>query len=68
MGWIGFIAVVPWIQGLIWAFRPTTVVDIRYLPKDEQRAIDAMIARLTGKPTSPEHPPPVKILGKSAAV
>jgi Protein of unknown function (DUF3302) len=29
MGWIGFLAVVPWIQALIWAFKPTTVIDIR---------------------------------------
>ena len=29
MGWIGFLAVVPWIQALIWAFKPTDVVDLR---------------------------------------
>ena len=46
MGGIGFIAAVPWTQALIWAFKPTTVADIRYLPKDERRAIDAMVARL----------------------
>jgi Protein of unknown function (DUF3302) len=51
MGWAGFAAVVPWIQALIWAFKPTDVVDIRYLPKDVQRDTDAMIARLTGKAT-----------------
>jgi hypothetical protein len=28
MGWIGFLAVVPWIQALIWAFKPTDVIDI----------------------------------------
>jgi hypothetical protein len=54
MGWIGFIAIVPWIQALIWAFKPTDVVDLRYLPKDVQRETDAMIARLTGKTPSPE--------------
>jgi hypothetical protein len=32
MGWIGFLAVVPWIQALIWALKPTTVIDVRYLP------------------------------------
>jgi len=57
MGWVGFVAVVPWIQALIWAFKPTDVVDIRYLPKDEQRETDAMIARLTGGTIPPEHPP-----------
>jgi hypothetical protein len=49
MGWIGFLAVVPWIQAMIWAFKPTDVVDLRRLPKEEQRETDAMIARLTGK-------------------
>ncbi len=49
MGWVGFLAVVPWIQALIWAFKPTDVVDLRRLPKEEQRETDAMIARLTGK-------------------
>lgn len=38
MGWVGFIAVVPWIQALIWAFKPTDKVDIRYLPDAEQAA------------------------------
>jgi hypothetical protein len=54
MGWVGFLAVVPWIQALIWALKPTDVVDIRYLPKEQERETEAMIARLTGK----EPPPP----------
>jgi Protein of unknown function (DUF3302) len=29
MGWVGFLAIVPWIQALGWAFKPTTVIDIR---------------------------------------
>ena len=49
MGWVGFMAIVPWIQALIWAFKPTTVVDIRYLPREEQIETEAMIARLGGK-------------------
>ncbi len=57
MGWIGFLAVVPWIQALIWAFKPTNVIDIRHLPEEEQRETDAMIARLTGKAPSPRAPP-----------
>ena len=57
MGWIGFLAVVPWIQALIWAFKPTDVVDIRYLPKDVQRETDAMIARLKGEAPLPPAPP-----------
>lgn len=50
MGWIGFLAVVPWIQALIWAFKPTDVVDLRYLPKDVKRETDAIVARLKGAP------------------
>jgi hypothetical protein len=67
MGWGGFVAIVPWIQALIWAFKPTDVVDLRYLPKDVQRETDAMIARLTGK-APPQHPPsPEEAPGKGAA-
>jgi hypothetical protein len=48
MGWIGFLAVVPWIQALAWAFRPTTVIDVRYLPKERRIETEATIAKLTG--------------------
>jgi hypothetical protein len=48
MGWVGFLAIVPWIQALIWAFKPTNVIDIRYLPEEERRETEAMIARLKG--------------------
>ena len=27
MGWAGFLAVVPWFQAFLWAFKPTTVVE-----------------------------------------
>jgi hypothetical protein len=57
MGWVGFLAIVPWIQALIWAFKPTDVMNIRYLPKEENRETDAMIARLTGEAPSPQAPP-----------
>ena len=52
MGWVGFLAVVPWIQALIWAFKPTDVIDIRRFPRQEQAAIDEDIMRLKGKPAS----------------
>ncbi len=48
MGWVGFLAVVPWIQALGWAFRPTTVIDVRYLPAEEKHETEEMIARMTG--------------------
>jgi hypothetical protein len=57
MGYLGFLAVVPWVNAFIWAFKPTDVVDIRYLPREEKRETDAMLARLTGKPGPPEQPP-----------
>jgi hypothetical protein len=46
MGWAGFLAIVPWIQAFIWAFKPTNVVDIRRYPKAEDAAIEEKIARL----------------------
>jgi Protein of unknown function (DUF3302) len=49
MGWVGFVAVVPWIQALIWAFKPTDVVDIRRFPQEERVATEQEIARLSGK-------------------
>ena len=49
MGWLGFLAVVPWIQAFIWAFKPTNVIDIRYTPEEEQRHIAETIALLEGK-------------------
>lgn len=49
MGWVGFLALVPWIQAFIWAFRPTQVIDIRRYPPAEQTAIDEEIAKMSGK-------------------
>jgi hypothetical protein len=51
MGWVGFLAIVPWIQAFIWAFKPAYVVDIRRYPQAEQTAIDKEIATLSGKDT-----------------
>jgi hypothetical protein len=56
MGWVGFLGVVPWIQALIWAFKPTDVVDIRRFPREEQAAIEEDIVRITGKPASTASP------------
>ena len=49
MGWVGFLAVVPWIQALAWAFRPTMVIDVRYLPHERKIETEEMIAKMTGK-------------------
>jgi len=64
MGLLGFIAVVPWMQAFIWAFKPTEVVDIRYFPRQEQQNIDEMLARMraarakTEKKPDPKEPTP----------
>src|SRR5713226_5789030 len=49
MGWVGFLALVPWIQAFIWAFKPTQVIDIRRYPLAEQIAINEEIAKMSGK-------------------
>lgn len=49
MGWLGFLAVIPWMQAFMWAFKPTNVVDIRYFPKQERENIQEELARLTGR-------------------
>ena len=49
MGWVGFLAVVPWIQALAWAFKPTVVIDVRYMPTERRTETEATIAKLTGK-------------------
>lgn len=52
MGWVGFLGAVPWIQALIWAIKPTDVIDIRRFPREAQAAIEEDILRLTGKPST----------------
>jgi hypothetical protein len=56
MGWLGFLAVVPWMQAFMWAFKPTNVVDIRYFPAQEQQNINEMLARMKGKTASEKKP------------
>lgn len=55
MGYAGFLAVVPWIQAFIWAFKPTDIIDIRRFPKAEAAAIEEDIQRLAGEPGKPKH-------------
>ena len=49
MGWVGFLAVVPWVQALAWAFKPTTIIDVRYMPGERRIETEEMIAKMTGK-------------------
>jgi len=61
MAWAGFLAIVPWIQALIWALKPTDVIDIRRFPSEEQAAIDEDIQRLTGKQASDASQAPAEV-------
>ena len=63
MGWAGLLpTVLPWIQALIWAFKPTDIIDVRRFPREEAKAIDEEMARLKGGPRAEaEH-------GKATAV
>ena len=65
MGWIGFLAVIPWIQALMWAFKPTDVIDLRHLPSETRRETEEMIARLRGQQPSPKAPPSPQAPGPS---
>lgn len=61
LGWAGLLPTVyPWMQALIWAFKPTDIVDIRRMPRAEARAIDEEIRRLggtAGEAAAPAAPP-----------
>jgi hypothetical protein len=57
LGYAGFLTVVAWMQAFIWAFKPTNIVDIRRFPKEEAKAIDEEIDRLSGKPAPPGDKP-----------
>lgn len=57
LGWAGLLPTVyPWMQALIWAFKPTDIVDIRRFPREEAQAIDEQVRRLGELP--PAAPPP----------
>lgn len=49
MGWMGFLAVVPWVHSFMWAFHPSVTVDLRRFPEEEREAIRRDIARLRGE-------------------
>ena len=62
MGYAGFLAAVPWIQAFIWAFKPTDIVDIRRMPREEAKGIDEEIARLSDKPVAAAKPASAKAI------
>jgi hypothetical protein len=59
LGWVGLLPTIyPWVQALIWAFKPTDVIDIRRFPREEAIATDADIARMKGMPATAAAPGP----------
>jgi len=49
LGYAGLLPTVyPWMQALIWAFKPTDIVDIRRFPREEALETEKEIARLRG--------------------
>ncbi len=53
LGYAGLLPTVyPWMQALIWAFKPTDIVDIRRFPREEAIETDKEIARLRGEPST----------------
>jgi hypothetical protein len=51
---MGFLAVVPWVHAFMWAFHDSVTIDLRRFPEEERDAIRKEIARLGGKPETPE--------------
>lgn len=68
MGWIGFMAIVPWVQALIWAFKPTDKVDIRYLPQAERVAEQESLRNLTAYAYGKKAAPPARNADIDAAI
>jgi hypothetical protein len=53
LGYAGLLPTVyPWMQALIWAFKPTDIVDIRRFPREEAIETDKELARLRGEPAT----------------
>ena len=53
LGYAGLLPTVyPWMQALIWAFKPTDIVDIRRFPREEAVETDKELARLRGLPST----------------
>ncbi len=53
LGYAGLLPTVyPWMQALIWAFKPTEIVDIRRFPREEAVETDKELARLRGLPST----------------
>lgn len=53
MGYMGFLAVVPWVHAFMWAFHDSITVDVRRFPEEEREAIRMEIERLKGQEDKP---------------
>ncbi len=53
MGYMGFLAVVPWVHAFMWAFHDSMTIDVRRFPKEEREAIRKEIDRLKGEDEKP---------------
>jgi hypothetical protein len=68
LGWAGLLPTIyPWVQALIWAFKPTDIVDIRRFPKEEARAIEEEIGRLSDDPRKPRERANAKAAGPATS-
>jgi hypothetical protein len=66
MGYAGFLAVVPWINAFIWAFKPTEVVDVRRMPSTPPAETEGTAGK-TATPEPEPVPAPVQENEKPAA-
>jgi hypothetical protein len=62
MGWVGFLAVVPWMQALAWAFKRTDIIAYRHAPWRAGHTTDSLQSKQivkncenVGKPLRYEH-------------
>ena len=49
MGWVGFLAVIPWVHALIWSMHDAITIDVRRGPKELEDATDQMLRKMTGE-------------------
>lgn len=60
MGWVGFLAIVPWIHALIWAYHDGVVVDVRSGLKNDGQSGPAPEREPQGLSQTAEPPAPPK--------
>ena len=56
MGWVGFLAIVPWIHALIWAYHDGVTVDIRRGHEDRDTRTGTIGQREDGRTGGDEDP------------